>query len=105
MVYAHDVYGMVQMADEGVYRGLLTVLGEESVVQCYLHHSASRREGTHLVVGEIARMVAQRAAAAVAAYDRCRGQLQGLVERCLSGMGEVDHDAEAVHLAYDISPE
>ena len=50
-------------------------------------------------------MVAKCAATAMAAHDGCGAQFQGVVEALLGSMAQIDHDAQPVHLADDLSAE
>ena len=63
------------------------------MIQGDLHDATLLSEGAHLVVSEVARMVAQGATTAMTAYDGCLAELQRIVETLLAGMAEVHHDA------------
>ena len=101
MVDTHHVDGMLQMAHSILYRGL-PILHEESFIQGDLHHTTLCCQGTHLVVSKVAGMVAQGTATAMAAYDGCLAQFQGVVKTLLVGMTEVDHDTQTVHFPDDL---
>ena len=102
MVDAHDVDGMLQVA-HGIVEGGVAILHQETMIERDLHDTTMLGKGPHLVVREVARVVAECAAAAMAAHDRRAAELQGIVETLLASMAEVDHDAQAVHLADDLT--
>ena len=104
MVDAHDLYGMFQMA-KGILYGCLPLLDEEAMIECHLHHPTLLRQCPHLVVSQVAGMVAERTATAVAAHDRRGADVQRIVEATLVGMAEVNHDAQSVHLSDDLPSE
>ena len=64
------------------------------MIGCYLHDATFLCETSHLVVGEVARMVAEGAAAGVGTHYRLGAQFQRIVERALGGMTEVYHDQQ-----------
>ena len=75
------------------------------MIGCYLHDATLLCETSHLVVGEVARVVAEGATAGVGAHYRLGAQFQRIVERALGGMTEVYHDAELVHACNDLTAE
>ena len=65
-------------------------------------HSAMLGKSPELVVGKVARHVAQRLAVAVAAHDGLTAYAKRVVEALFAGMTEVYHYAAAVHLLNDL---
>ena len=104
MVDAHHLDGMLEVGKD-VEDGGLTVAAQEAIVDGGLRHTAFGCEGPHLIVGEVAGMVAERPAAAVAAHDGHTADVEGIVEALFSGMAHVDEDAQAVHLVDDLLAE
>ena len=58
MFNAGNVYRVLQMGKEIVER-CLALLAQEAAVHCNLHHAAFCSQRTHLLVGEVARMVTE----------------------------------------------
>ena len=56
MVNAGNIYRVLQMAQEVIER-CLALLAQETTVHCHLYHSTFGCERTHLLIGEVARMV------------------------------------------------
>ena len=79
MVDAHHLDGMVEMG-HCIKDGGLTILAQETRVEGYLTDAVFLGKGPHLVVGKVARMVAQGTTGTVTAYDGLGAQLQGIVE-------------------------
>ena len=104
MVDAHNLDGMVKVGHH-ILDGGLAVLTQESGIDGDLHDTALRGESPHLVISEVTRMVAEGAAAAMAAHDGLRTEGEGIVETLLSGMAHIDHDAQTVHLAHHLFAE
>ena len=101
MVYAHDGDGVLQVVD-GIEDSGLAILSQETSVEGYLHYASGLSQAAHLVIGEVAWMVAQTATVGVRAYYRGTACLKSVVETLLTGVTEVNHYAEAVHLAYHL---
>ena len=78
---------------------------EEAAIEGALRHTTSRSECTELVVGEIARMIAEHLGRGMTANDGDFGHCQGIVERGFSSVGKVYHHAHAVHLCHDFTTE
>ena len=104
MVDAHHLDGMLEMVED-VEDGGLTMATEEAVVDGGLGHTALSGEGAHLVVCQIARMVAEGARTAVAAHDGHTTDVECIVEAALGGMAKIDKNAQTVHLGDDLTPE
>ena len=83
----------------------LAVAAKESFVKCHLHDPASTGKGFHLLVSEVARMVAEGAATGMTAYDGHFAQFQSIPETRFRSMAQVHHHAHAVHLLHDFTPE
>ena len=105
MVDTHHVDGVLQMFDGIEDICLFGLRFEETIVQRDLHDTTGGCQAAHLVVGEVARMVAEGATRAVAADDGRLADVEGIVERLVAGMAEVHHQSEAVHLADDLLAE
>ena len=102
---AHVVYSghidHVEQVGHGVVDSGIAGFAEKSAVERHLCHSAALGQCAQLVVGEVARMVAQGAAVAMTAHDGGGTDVEGIVEAFLAGMAQVDHDAVKVHLLDD----
>ena len=96
--HVHDVA-------HGVVDGGLAAVGEEAVVEGALCHAAGCRQRSQLVVGEVARVVAEGACRRVGADDGLRAQCHGVVEGLFGGVREVHHHPHAVHLADHLTSE
>ena len=103
MVNTHDVDGMVEMGKQ-VHHGGLAFRAQETMISRHLTHSPTLGKGFHLFICEVAGMVAQCAAAAMAAYYGLAAYLHGIPETLLCGMTEVNQNAKAVHLADYLRP-
>ena len=104
MVDASHIHHVDDVAHGIAYGGRAFGLGtEEAAVEAHLCHAATVAQGTELVVGEVAGVVAEGTAAAVAAHDGGAAALQGIVEALLSRMREIDHHAHAVHLSHHLA--
>ena len=101
MVDAHDVDGMLKMGND-IKDGGLSVGTEEAVVDGGLGHTALGGKRPHLIVSEVAGMVAEGTAARMAADDGHATDVEGVVETLLSSMTHVDKDAKTVHLTDDL---
>ena len=101
MVDAHHLDGMLEVGDD-VDDRRLTVLAQETVIDGGLRHATLGGEGPHLVVGEVARMVAEGTGRGVAAHDGFLADVEGIVETLLARMAHVDEDAQTVHLPDDL---
>ncbi len=95
---------MLQMG-YGIADGSLVAGAQEAVVEGGMRHAPFLGECPQLVVGKVARHVAERLAVAVAAHDRLQADVECIVERLLTAVAEVNHDAQAVHLADDLFAE
>ena len=101
MIDAHDVDGMLEVGNN-VKDGGLSVGTEEAVVDGGLGHTAFGGKRPHLIVGEIAGMVAEGTATRMAADDGHAADVEGVVETLLSSMTHIDEDAKTVHLMDDL---
>ncbi len=99
--------GHVLLAHGGFKRlGVVEVaLREEVAAEVDLHDSAFCGEGFDHVVGHVAGVAGDGAAAGVRGDDGRGAGLERVVEGCVGGVGDVDHHAEAVHLADDVFAE
>ena len=68
MLYAHYLGGMAKMLD-GVDDGGLSVCTKETLIYCGLCHTIGFCQSSHLIVGEIAWMIAKSPCRTMAAYD------------------------------------
>ena len=84
---------------------VVVALGEVAAVEVDLHGAAVFGEGADHVVGHVAGVVGDGAAGGVRGDDGGGGDFEGVVEGLVGGVGDVDHHAEAVHLADDILAE
>ena len=98
VVDAHHVDGVFEVVD-GIENRRLTVFAEESCVERRVRHTTLLGESAELVVGEVARMVAERTTIRVAADDGRRTDVQCIIKTLFGSVAEVNHDAVAVHLA------
>ena len=87
----------------GILNGCLTILDKEAIIQCDLHDTAFLCKGAHLIVSKVAWMVTKDTATAVTAYDGLVGQLEGVIKAFLTSVTHIDHDAQTVHLADDLT--
>ena len=85
MVDAHHIDGMFQMSDS-VHDVSLSLLLQESVIERGMSYTTLCSEGTHLVIGQIARHIAERTAAAMAADNRRLADIKCIVETLLATM-------------------
>lgn len=69
VVDTHHIDGMLKMSD-GIHDISLSLFTQESVIERGMSHTALCSEGTHLVIGQIARHIAEHTAAAMAADNR-----------------------------------
>ena len=77
----------------GIFDSCLTVFHKEPIIQGDLHHTTFCGQCTHLVIGQIAGMIAQSPATAMAANNRLLTDFQGIVETLFVGMAQINHDA------------
>ena len=85
--------------------GIFLIGAEEAAIEGALRHTTSRSECTELVVGEIARMIAEHLGRGMTANDGDFGHCQGIVECGFGSVGKVYHHAHAVHLCHDFTTE
>ena len=85
MVNTSDINHMYDMAHSIVY-GSTALLTQEAIIEAYLHHTTRSCNGAQLIIGEIARMVAQGASRRVTAYDGGAAGLNSLIEGALGCM-------------------
>lgn len=97
VVDTHHIDGMLKMGDS-VHDVGFTLFTQESVIERGMSHTTLCCEGTHLVIGQIARHIAERTAAAMAADNRRLADIKCIVETLLATMTQIYHDAQAVHL-------
>ena len=97
MVNAHDVYGVLQVSHDIQDRSFRRVFAKKPVIECGMGDTALGSKCTHLVIGEVTGHIAERPAVAVRAYDGRTADVEGIVERFLGGMAQVDHDTLIVH--------
>ncbi len=81
-----------------IYDVGFTLFTQESVIERGMSHTTLCCEGTHLVIGQIARHIAERTAAAMDADNRSLADIKCIVETLLATMTQIYHDAQAVHL-------
>ena len=75
------------------------------MVERDLSHTAFRSKCSHLVIGEVTWMVTKCTCRGVRT-DNGRGtDLQGIIETTLTGMREVYHDTQTIHLPDHIGSE
>jgi hypothetical protein len=79
MVDAHYLNSMVEMG-HGIGDGGLTVGAQETIIECDLHHSACGCQAAHLLIREIAGMVAEGTATAMTAHNRTAADADGIIE-------------------------
>ena len=58
--------------------------------------------GTHLIIGEVARMVTESTGGGMTAHDGLLADIEGIVEALLASMAHIDEDAQTVHLGNDL---
>ena len=104
MIDAHHLDGMLKVGHDVEDVGL-AMLTQEAMIDGGLCHTSLGSEGAHLIVGEIARMVAEGTGTAVTAHDGHPTKLKGIVEAALSGMTEIDENTQTVHLGDNLTPE
>ena len=104
MIDADHLDGVLEMGHD-IEDGGLTVAAQETMVDGGLSHTAFGGEGAELIVGEVAGMVAEGPATAMAAHDGLGADVEGIVKTLLTGMAHVDEDAQTVHLADDLLAE
>ena len=103
-----DLHGFheagAELGQEGL-GGVKVALGEVAAVEVDLDGASLGGEGAEHVVGHVAGVVGEGAAAGVGGDEGGGGDLEGVVEGLVGGVGDVDHHAEAVHLADDVFAE
>ena len=104
MLGTHHAHHVMQMLERIQYGGF-AFLAEKTVIESDLCHSSLGGQCLHLVVCEVARMVAQRPTAAVAAHDGGGTQLKCIIEGRLCCMAHIHHHAQCVHPANHLAPE
>ena len=104
VVDTHHLDGMVEMGHD-VVDGSLAVEAQKAVIEGDLHDTALSREVAHLLVGEVAGMVAEGTTTAMTADDGLLTDFEGIVETFLGSMAEIDHDAQAIHFVDHLTPE
>ena len=67
-----------------------------------LCHTALRSQSPHLIVCQIARMIAESTTATVTAHNGLRADVKGIIEALLARMTHIHHDAQTVHLTDDL---
>jgi hypothetical protein len=92
VVYAHNIHGMTYVRECILDTGN-TLLAKETLVEGYLHHATTLGQGTHLLVIEIAWVVAQMLATGMAAHNGHFREADGIVETLFRRMAEVNHHA------------
>src|SRR5574344_168995 len=102
VVDTHNVHCMVEMFQHIPHR-CLAFRTKESMIDGYLAYTTLVGKRLHLTVGEIAGMVAQGAATAMAAHYRSGTDVHGIPKTLLGGMAQIHHHPEAIHLAYHLS--
>ena len=85
MVDTHHIDGMLKMGD-GIHDISLSLFTQESVIERGMSYTTLCSEGTHLVIGQIARHIAERTAAAMAADNRRLADIKCIVETLLATM-------------------
>lgn len=85
----------------GVDNRSFSFFAEKAVIECGMGDTTRLSQSTELVIGQITRMITKGAAIAMTAHDGCAGNLQGIIETLLISMGEVHHQAIAVHFLYN----
>jgi hypothetical protein len=92
VVDTHDIHGMTYVRECILNTGN-TLLAKETLVEGYLHHASALGQGTHLLVVEIAWVVAQMLATGMAAHNGHFREADGIVETLFRCMAEVNHHA------------
>ena len=82
MVDAHDLNGVLQMGD-GVNDAGFSLFLQETRVERGLCYTAFGGESAHLVIGEVAGMVAEGLTTGVAAHNGCTTDVEGIIETFL----------------------
>ena len=85
VVDTHHIDGMLKMGNS-VHDVGFTLFTQESVIERGMSHTTLCCEGTHLVIGQIARHIAERTAAAMAADNRSLADIKCIVETLLATM-------------------
>ena len=69
--------------------GSLAILLQESVIDGGLCHTTFLGKGTHLVVGQVTRMIAKRAGRRVTAHNRLTADFERVIETLLASMTHI----------------
>ena len=77
--YSHHADGMLQVV-QCIQDGSFALLAQEPGIKGDMGHTASAGQGTQLVVGEVAGMVAERPAVGMTAHDGCAADVECIVE-------------------------
>lgn len=104
MVDTHNIDSVVEMCQCIKYCSL-AIFAEETIIERHLHHTTLSSQLSHLVVGEIARMVAKGSTAGVATHNGLLADVECIVETVLTSMTHIYHDAQFVHLPNDLLAE
>ena len=102
MVDAHHLNGMLQMGN-GIHDVCLALLAQESMIERSMSHTTTGCQGTHLIVGQVARHIAEGTAAAMATHDRSLTDFQCIIETLFACMTQIYHNAKSVHLLNHLS--
>lgn len=105
MVYARYFNHVQQVVHKVAEVGALGIRVQELVYQAGLCHAAVCGKGAQLVVGQVAVVLVDGACRRVGCDDGLLRILQCIPKGAFGGMGEVDHDAQAVHLFYRFTAE
>ena len=84
------------------FLGLAVVLVDEGAVEIYLDDAAVLGDGAQHVVGHVARMIGEGARGRVRGDQRRFADGDGIVERLVGDVRDVDQHAQAVHLEDDL---
>ncbi len=85
VVDTHHIDGMLQMGN-GIHDVGLALLAQESMIERSMSHTTTGCQGTHLIIGQIARHIAESTAAAMAADNRRLADIKCIVETLLATM-------------------
>lgn len=105
VVNAANLNHMFEVAHESEERGMLAVGGKESGIHRALYHTILLGDGAELIVGEVAGVVTDGAAAGMSHSHGLRAEIENVVEGAFSGVAQVNEHAETIHFLHHLTTE
>ena len=102
MIDTGHFHNMIDVTDRIHQAGLVALLVDVFVQQTKLYHTPILRQGTQLIIRQVAVVVTNGTGRRVGTDHRHTGQLHHIPKTALSSMRQVDHDAQPVHLLHHL---